>query len=67
MKLFPYMYEKYSNIDPTAAQIDNLMESIIETLKRYEKVVPKSRYRKNTKTYWCPELTVLKREKVHAY
>ena len=55
------------NREPRDENIDSLMQEIIVTIKHHERKVPKSRYRKNIKSYWCPELDVLKQVKVQAF
>ena len=47
--------------------MDKLMNEIINTVKIHEKAVPKSRFKKNIKSYWCFELDTLKRIKVQAF
>ena len=47
--------------------MDKLMNEIINTVKIHEKAVPKSRFKKNIKSYWCSELDTLKRIKVQAF
>ena len=43
------------------------MNDIINAVKTHEKAIPKSRFRKNVKSYWCNELDNLKRAKVKAF
>ena len=47
--------------------IDNLVNSITHVLKEGEKPIPRTRYRKNVKPYWCQELQQLKVAKVQAF
>ena len=54
-------------ITPSDTLIDDLMQDIISIIKRHENAFPKSRFKKNIKSYWCPELDILKHVKVKAY
>ena len=57
----------FSILIPDERNVDNLMDEIIKVLKVHEKVIPKARFRKNIKSYWCPELDTLKRIKIQAF
>ena len=52
---------------PNSEGVDRFMQEIISQIKKHERNVPKSRYRKNIKSYWCPELDTLKRVKINAF
>ena len=61
------IFNRLHTLSPSENDVDDLMDEIIRVVKVYEKVVPKARYRKNIKSYWCPELDSLKRVKVQAF
>ena len=55
------------NVVPGAEDIDSLMQELLDNIREHELVIPKSRFRRHIKSYWCPELNELKRVKVHAF
>ena len=61
------IFNRASLIDPTEADIDNLLEELVNVLKKAEKVVPKTKFKRNLKPYWCPILNDLKANKVLIY
>ena len=48
-------------------RVNLLMTDIITAIKAQETQVPKSRFKRHIKSYWCPELNQLKRVKVQAF
>ena len=52
---------------PTGVNIDKCFNDLVAVIKTHEKSVPRSRYRKYVKSFWCAELGDLKRQKVEAY
>ena len=48
-------------------EIDMSIDNISQILKEGEKAVPRSKYRKNVKPYWCQKLQYLKVAKVKAF
>ena len=58
---------RYEGVVLDEAGVEGLMSEIIRLIKHHAKVIPRSKYKGNVKPYWCPELTALKRQKIHAY
>ena len=52
---------------PREGDIDAILQELIDAVKECEKVIPKSRFKSNIKSYWCPELSNLKRAKVQVF
>ena len=61
------LISKWETIDHCKGGIDTMMREIIDTIKFHERAIPKSRFRKNIKSYWCQELNTLKQLKVQAF
>ena len=53
--------------DPEKAEIDSFTNSIVDILKRHEKRLPHSHFRRNLKPFWCEELGRLKKIKVECF
>ena len=47
--------------------IDHLFDDIVKVLHDSAKIIPRSRYVKHLKPYWCEELSGLKKEKMYWY
>ena len=52
-------------ISPT--NIDDFLNRIINVLRKAEKAIPVSKFRKNLRPYWCKDLSVMKRSKIDTY
>ena len=44
-----------------------LMQDLTNIIKLHKGVIPKSRFRRNIKSYWCQKLTILKEVKLVAF
>ena len=61
------LYDRARNAVKNDKGLDNLLQGVIDNVKRCERAIPKSRFRKHIKAYWCPELNDLKQLKIQAY
>ena len=61
------IFSRCLNVYPRREDVDNLMNDIIRAIKTHEKSIPVSQFKRNIKSYWCPELSLLKYNKVQAY
>ena len=52
------LYDKARNAVINDQGIDNLLQGVIDNVKRCERAIPKSRFRKHIKSYWCPSLII---------
>ena len=59
--------EQNKRVNPTSVNVDNLVDEVIHVIKTHEKVIPRTKFKKNVKSYWCNELTQLKRERVKVF
>ena len=61
------LLDKCTSIEPDSnvIYIDNMFESLIEILHTASGL-PRSRFKRHLKPYWCHEMNILKREKVDA-
>ena len=48
----------------TPVLIDEVFNQIVESIRKAEGVIPRSRLRKHQKPFWCKKLDDLKREKI---
>ena len=62
-----YLLESWHLQEPNNALIDESFDKIIELFKHYEKVIPRSTFKKHLRPYWCEELNILKIEKVKRF
>ena len=58
---------RYEHLIPSTDNIEDLVNEIVMVLRRGEKGVPKSSFKKHLKPYWSEELSRLKKEKVACY
>ena len=56
-----------SSEETSPASIDENFEKLTYLIKKHDKQIPRTRYKKNIKPYWCEELNSLKRIKVDAF
>ena len=61
------MLIRFRYVRPSKQLIDDTLQGMIELIKHHEKAIPRSRFRANIKSYWCPELDALKQTKVYAF
>ena len=63
-RLDPLMLELDELADITKDGIDNIIRELVIILHEAATIVPKSKFVRHLKPYWCNELNVLKREKM---
>ena len=54
-------------VDPSPGLIDSTIDKLIKLIKTQDKQVPRTRFKKNLKSFWCEELNVLKKLKIQAF
>ena len=52
---------------PTESDVDNLLDKIVNILRKTESVIPTSNFRKNLRPYWGAELELLKKAEIKCY
>ena len=56
-------FERLDEITPDL--IDGTLDEVIQAIHGVAKLIPKSKFVKHLKPYWCEELTILKKRKMH--
>ena len=51
----------------TPETIDHILDEVVRAIHDSAKIIPRSKYVRHLKPYWCEELNNLKREKMHWY
>ena len=52
---------------PSAEETDTILCSLVKILKKGERNIPVSKFKRNLKPYWCQTLNALKKKKVQVY
>ena len=61
------LLERYMQDVPTCDSIDNLISALNKCLHRAASRLPKSKFRRHLKPFWCHEMNLLKIDKIRTY
>ena len=53
--------------DPTPELVEYSVEQLVRMIRHHDQQIPRSRFKRNIKPFWCDELNELKRQKILAY
>ena len=59
--------DEWNQSEPNPELIDLTLEVLVTSLKKGEEAIPRSKFRKHQRPFWCDQLDILKKEKIFRF